>query len=352
MPHGLIAGTTGSGKSVAIHNLIISLLFRNSPDQLRFILVDPKRVELTLYNGIPHLLTPVITDAKKVIIALKWAIKEMDRRLDVLQQNKVQNIYSYHDRIYHPAKLKFEEAGSPEEGRDELPEPLPYIVIMIDELADLMSSYPKELEACIVRLAQMSRAVGIHLILSTQRPSVNVITGLIKANVPTRIALQVASQIDSRTILDQSGAEKLLGKGDMLFLSSESPKPTRLQSAFVTEDEVKKVVTYLKNQGTAELETINLEPSGEKADPNSIFASSIDGDDDDDELYEEARQIALETGKISTSFLQRKLRLGYSRAARLIDVLEERGVVGPADGSKPRMVIDSGRPVDGEEEPL
>lgn len=342
MPHGLIAGTTGSGKSVAIHNLIVSLLFRNSPDQLRFILVDPKRVELTLYNGIPHLLTPVITDAKKVIVALKWAIKEMERRLDVLQQHKVQNISSYHDKVYHPAKQKFEEKGSPEAERAELPEPLPYIVVMIDELADLMSSYPKELEACIVRLAQMSRAVGIHLILSTQRPSVNVITGLIKANVPTRIALQVASQIDSRTILDQSGAEKLLGKGDMLFLSSESPKPTRLQSAYVTEDEVKKVVSYLRDQDSAmELETINLDPSGDKADPNSIFAANLDEDDGDD-LYEEVRQEVLRAGKASTSYIQRKFRVGYSRAAGLIDKLEERGVIGPADGSKPRLVINGG----------
>jgi S-DNA-T family DNA segregation ATPase FtsK/SpoIIIE len=339
MPHGLIAGTTGSGKSVAIHNVVISLLFRNSPDQLRFIMVDPKRIELTLYNGIPHLLTPVITDAKKVIVALRWAIKEMDRRLDILGEEKVQNIAAYHETIYQPAKQKFEEKGSPEEERDELPEPLPYIVVIIDELADLMTAYPKELEACIVRLAQMSRAVGIHLILSTQRPSVNVITGLIKANVPTRIALQVASQIDSRTILDQSGAEKLLGRGDMLFLSAESPKPTRLQSAFVTTDEVKRVVSYLKNQDSiVELDTINLEPNGDKAD-GSIFASSFD-DGDDDELYEDARVTVMEAGKASTSYLQRKLRIGYSRAASLIDMLEERGVIGPADGSKPRLVID------------
>jgi S-DNA-T family DNA segregation ATPase FtsK/SpoIIIE len=342
MPHGLIAGTTGSGKSVAIHNVVISLLFRNSPDQLRFIMVDPKRIELTLYNGIPHLLTPVILDAKKVIIALKWAIKEMDRRLDILGEEKVQNIASYHETVYHPAKQKFEKDGSPVEAQAELPEPLPYIVVIIDELADLMSTYPKELEACIVRLAQMSRAVGIHLILSTQRPSVNVITGLIKANVPTRIAFQVASQIDSRTILDQSGAEKLLGRGDMLFLSAESPKPMRLQSAFVTSDEVKKVVNYLKDlDSIQELDTINLDPSGDKADPNSIFASSID-DEDDDELYEEAKQTALEAGKISTSYLQRKLRIGYGRAARLVDDLEKRGVVGPADGAKPRMVIGGG----------
>lgn len=352
MPHGLIAGTTGSGKSVAIHNLIISLLFRNSPDQLRFILVDPKRVELTLYNGIPHLLTPVITEAKKVLISLKWSIKEMDRRLDVLQTNKVQNINSYHEKIYQPAKLKWEERGSLEEERDALPEPLPFIVIMIDELADLMHSYPKELEACIVRLAQMSRAVGIHLILSTQRPSVNVITGLIKANIPTRIALQVASQIDSRTILDQSGAEKLLGKGDMLFLSSESPKPMRLQSAFVTEDEVKKVVSYLKEQDSAQtLETINLDGTERERGSDAIFSSMVDDDEeDDDDLYEDARLAVLEAGKGSTSYLQRRLRVGYSRAARLIDLLEKRGVIGAGDGAKPRQVLEGAR--DDNDEPL
>lgn len=349
MPHGLIAGTTGSGKSVAIHNVVVSLLFRNSPEQLRFIMVDPKRIELTLYNGIPHLLTPVITDAKKSIVALKWSIKEMERRLDILGHAKVQNIATYHDNVYRPAKQKFEKGGSPEEDRDTLPEPLPYIVIIIDELADLMSSYPKELEASIVRLAQMSRAVGIHLILSTQRPSVNVITGLIKANVPTRIAFNVASQIDSRTILDQSGAEKLLGKGDMLFLSNESPKPVRLQSAFVTNDEVMKVVNYLKDQTSAqELSTINLDPSGDKADPNAIFASNLEDDEDDDDMYEDARQAVLEAGKASTSYLQRRLRLGYSRAARLMDLLEARGVIGPADGSKPRPVIDGGQQSDGE----
>lgn len=353
MPHGLIAGTTGSGKSVAIHNVIISLLFRNSPDQLRFIMVDPKRIELTLYNGIPHLLTPVITDAKKVIVALKWCIKEMERRLDILQHAKVQNIATYHDNVYHPAKKKFEEKGSPEEERDDLPEPLPYIVIFIDELADLMTTYPKELEACIVRLAQMSRAVGIHLILSTQRPSVNVITGLIKANVPTRIALNVASQIDSRTILDQSGAEKLLGKGDMLFLSNESPKPMRLQSAFVTNEEVMRVVNYLKDLASIqELSTINLDPNADKADPNAIFSSTVEDDSNDDDLYEEVKEEVLRAGKASTSYIQRKFRIGYSRAAGLMDVLEERGVIGAADGSKPRLVLDGGEPDINKDEPM
>ncbi len=350
MPHGLIAGTTGSGKSVAIHNLIISLLFRNSPDQLRLILVDPKRVELTLYNGIPHLLTPVIIDAKKVIVALKWSVKEMERRLELLATHKVQNISSYHEKVYHPAKQKFEEDGSPEEARATLPEPLPYIVVVIDELADLMHAYPKELESCIVRLAQMSRAAGIHLILSTQRPSVNVITGLIKANIPTRIALNVASQIDSRTILDAPGAEKLLGRGDLLFLSSDSPKPMRLQSAFVSEDEMKKVVTYLKDQDS-ELspDTIDLEgKAGEKSDIFSSMVNDSDNEDDDD-LYEDARVAVIEGGKASTSYLQRRLRVGYSRAARLIDMLEERGVIGPGEGSKPRQILEGGR---GDDEPL
>lgn len=350
MPHGLIAGTTNSGKSVAIHNLVISLLFRNSPDQLRLILVDPKRVELPLYNGIPHLLTPVITEAKKVILSLKWAAKEMDRRLDLLRDHKVQNIASYHEKVYRPAKQKFEDKGSPEDERTELPEPLPYIVVIVDELGDLMTAYPKELEACIVRLAQMSRAAGIHLILSTQRPSANVITGLIKANVPTRIALQVASQLESRIILDQGGADKLLGRGDMLFLSAENPKPIRLQSAYVTEDEVKKVVQYLKDQASAqELDTINLDPSGDKSDPNAIFAAGVDDSESDDELYEEARVVVVEAGKASTSYLQRKLRIGYSRAASLIDELEQRGVIGPADGSRPRTVIDAGRGSEGED---
>lgn len=337
MPHALIAGTTGSGKSVTIHTLITSLLFRNSPEQLRFIMVDPKRVELTLYNGIPHLLTPVITDAKKAILSLKWAIKEMERRYDVLQAERTRDVGSYHEKIYKPAKAKFLKGGSREDERTALPEPMPYIVIIIDELADLMSSYPRELEACIVRLAQMSRAVGIHLVLSTQRPSVNVITGLIKANVPSRIALQVASQIDSRTILDQIGAEKLLGAGDMLFLSGDLAKPIRLQSAFISEEELHGVVDYLKSQSAAqEVDSIDLDNVGGNG-SEAAFGSM--GTDDDDDLFEEAKQAVTEAGKASTSYLQRKLRIGYSRAARLMDLLEERGVIGPQDGSKPREVL-------------
>lgn len=342
MPHALIAGTTGSGKSVTIHTMITSLLFRNSPEQLRFIMVDPKRVELTLYNEIPHLLTPVITDAKKAILSLKWAIKEMERRYDLLQSEKVRDIGSYHENIYNPAKKKFEKDGEPEEDKDSLPEPLPYIVIVMDELADLMQAYPRELEAAIVRLAQMSRAVGIHLILATQRPSVNVITGTIKANIPTRLALQVASQIDSRTILDQVGAEKLLGQGDTLFLSGELSKPIRLQSAFISEKELKDVVNYLKNQSSAqELDSIDLEGKEEGSSPDAFFGAVVD-DEDGDDLYEDAKQAVIEAGKASTSYLQRKLRVGYSRAARLMDLLEERGVIGQQDGSKPREILDEG----------
>jgi DNA segregation ATPase FtsK/SpoIIIE, S-DNA-T family len=342
MPHLLIAGATGSGKSVTIHALIVSLLFRNSPEKLKFIMIDPKRVELTLYNKIPHLLTPVITDAKKAILSLKWAAKEMDRRYDVLQSHGVRDLDSYHKNIYEPAAKKFKIKKDGEETEEHGPEPMPYIVVIIDELADIMQTYPRELEAGIVRLAQMSRAVGIHLMLSTQRPSVNVITGLIKANIPARLALQVASQIDSRTILDMMGAEKLLGQGDMLYLGGEMSQPTRIQSAYISESEVKAVVKYLISSHSEELnDEINLSPDAVK-DPNAIFSSGFDepegAGDDDDDMYEEAKKAVLEAGKASTSYIQRKLRVGYSRAARLMDLLEERGVIGAADGSKARSV--------------
>lgn len=337
MPHSLIAGATGSGKSVTIHAIVNSLLFRNPPENLKFIMIDPKRVELTLYNKIPHLLTPVITDPKKAILALKWAAKEMDRRYDILEKESVRDIDSYHKNVVLPSVKK--TAGK-EADEHALPDPMPYIVVIIDELADLMQSYPRELESAIVRLAQMSRAVGIHLLLSTQRPSVNVITGLIKANIPARIALQVASQIDSRTILDAAGAEKLLGAGDMLFLGGEMSKPERLQSAYISEAEVKKVVKYLTDAYADELNT-GIDFSTDNT-SNSIFSATLDEDtasEDDDELYEEAREIVISAGKASTSFLQRKLRIGYARAARLIDILEEKGVVGPGSGAKPREVI-------------
>ncbi len=335
MPHLLVAGTTGSGKSVTIHSIITSLLYRNGPDDMKLILVDPKRVELPLYNKIPHLLTTVITDAKKTILALKWAAKEMDRRYDVLEAESVRDIESYHNNVYKNGKHSKDDEGKQAER-------MPYIVIVIDELADIMQTYPRELESSIVRIAQMSRAVGIHLILSTQRPSVNIITGLIKANIPTRIALQVSSQVDSRTILDQGGAEKLLGAGDMLFASGERSQPERLQSAFISEDEVKRVVSYLKKAYIDEIpETIELSGSIEKG--HGLFSDSLEGSGDDD-LYEDARTIVIETGRASTSYLQRKLGIGYARAAKLMDMLEERKIVGAANGAKPREVLE--KPVD------
>ncbi len=325
-PHILIAGATGSGKSVVIHTFITSLLYRNSPTNLRFIMIDPKRVELTPYNKIPHLLTPVITNAKKAIYTLKWAIQEMERRYGVLEEKQVRDIQSFH-----------------QSGLET--ETMPYIVIVIDELADIMSAYPRELEAEVVRLAQMSRAVGIHLILSTQRPSVEIITGLIKANIPSRVALQVASQIDSRTILDMAGAEKLLGAGDMLYLSGERSKPLRLQSAFISENEVKRLVDWLvKKYDAAEAEELPLVDLS----PKDLLAPEFDDDNlkntDDDELYEEAKEIVVSAGKASASYLQRRLKIGYARAARLLDLLEDAGIIGPGEGAKPRQVYEQSPP--------
>lgn len=325
MPHLLIAGATGSGKSVQIHSFMMSLLYRNSPEYLRFIVVDPKRVELSAYSKIPHLLTPAITDAKKTILSLRWGVKEMERRYEILSQNGVRDISSYHSNVLS----KNSEA-----------EAMPYLVIVVDELADIMATYPRELEASIVRLAQMSRAVGIHLVLSTQRPSVEVITGLIKANITSRIAFQVASQIDSRTILDSAGADKLLGNGDMLFLAGDVAKPKRIQGAFVSEKEVKKVVSWIEenseDSGMADSKIFEADSSGKGA---NIFSGDSLEDNDDDELYEQARQLAIEGGRISASYLQRRLKVGYARAARLLDMMEERGIIGPADGAKPREVL-------------
>lgn len=325
MPHLLVAGATGSGKSIYIHAFITSLLYRNPPESLRFIMIDPKRVELTVYNDIPHMLTPTIIETKKAIITLKWLTKEMERRYEILSTAKVRDILSYH-----------------KENKESNP-PMPYLVVIIDELADLMSTYPREVEASIVRLAQMSRAVGIHLVLSTQRPSVEVITGLIKANITSRVALQVASQIDSRTILDMAGAEKLLGHGDMLYLAGDTGKPKRIQGPYISEQEVKKVVNHIADQyKNVDFEDIGpaLEQStgGVKS---SAFAIDFDAteDDMDDDLYEEARETVIEAGKASTSFLQRKLKIGYARAARLVDMLEERGVIGQGDGAKARHVL-------------
>ncbi|MEI6479035.1 MAG: DNA translocase FtsK 4TM domain-containing protein, partial [bacterium] len=328
-PHMLIAGATGSGKSVTIHAIIASLLYKNSADNLKFIMIDPKRVELTMYNKIPHLLTPVITDAKKSILSLKWAAKEMERRYNILEKHGIRDIDSYHKNILKPLLDKRKSDGFV--AGEEAPETMPYIVIVLDELADIMQAYPRELESGIVKLAQMSRAVGIHLIISTQRPSVNVITGLIKANVPARIALQVASQIDSRTILDMRGAEELLGAGDMLFLSGDIPTPIRIQCAYVTENETKKLVKYLIDSADSLPQEISFNgEQGASPTPDAVFSSSFGESDDeeDDVLYDEAKQLVTEAGRASTSYLQRKLRIGYSRAAHLIDILEERGVIG------------------------
>jgi len=345
MPHVLVAGATGAGKSVTMHTIITSLLYRNSPQELRLIMIDPKRVELTLYNGIPHLLTPVVTDAKKSILTLKWATKEMERRYETLEATTSRDIQSYHKNILLPALKKLEGKSEEEKAKAEIPESMPYIVIIIDELADLMSLYPRELEGAIVRLAQMSRAVGIHLMIATQRPSVNVITGLIKANVPSRVALKVASQIDSRTILDQAGAEKLLGAGDMLFMAGEMPKPKRVQSAFISEGEVKSVVKWIKEHSDSPLDEINF-ANGEKPGVGNVYGSipedAFSDAGDEDELFGEAKATVIAGGKAATSFLQRKLGIGYSRAAKLMDLLEEKGVIGPADGSKPREVLIKG----------
>ncbi len=323
MPHLLIAGATGSGKSVCINTLILSLLYQNNPDDLKFILVDPKRVELTLYDGLPYLLTPVITDVQKTINALKWLLGEMDSRYQKLSAAGQRNIESY-NRIKPDDKM-------------------PYIILIIDELADLMSVAAAEVEAAIIRLAQMARAVGIHLVLATQRPSVDVITGLIKANITSRIAFAVASQTDSRTILDAAGAEKLLGRGDMLYISAQLSKPKRLQGAFVSEAEIQRVTAYIKKLGGAA-------EYNEEVTTKVSTTSAVGGGVDDDPLLEEAEQLVIQTGKASASYLQRRLRVGYARAARLLDLLEAKGVVGPAEGAKPREVLISPDEFEPEEE--
>ena len=323
MPHLLIAGATGSGKSINIHTLLISLLYKNSPDTLRLVLIDPKRVELSMYNGIPHLVSPVITEGKKTITVLRWAIKEMERRYKILLESGVRDI-----------KSLYKKTGST---------PIPFVVIVIDELADLMVAYGREIESSIVRLAQMARATGIHLIVSTQRPSVEVITGLIKANITSRIALQVASQVDSRTILDTAGAEKLLGGGDMLFVSSEFSKPKRIQGAYISEEETQKVLDFIRDSNK-EWQSANvfeeMIPENGNGDMNQdIFESIQDEGDAEDEMYSEAVRVVREAKKASASLLQRRLKVGYARAARLLDIMESHGVIGPGEGAKPREVF-------------
>lgn len=337
MPHLMIAGATGTGKSVCINSIITTLLYQNSPENLKFIMVDPKRVELSLYNGIPHLLADVVVENGKVINVLKWAVGEMERRYRLLQETSSRDILSYREKIKIGKTIQHKDPETGEVNEEKLKN-LPYIVIVIDELADLMGSHGKEVEGAIVRIAQMARAVGIHLIISTQRPSVEVITGLIKANITTRIAFQVATQIDSRTILDMGGAEKLLGNGDMLFLSSSSPKPKRIQGVFVSETEVKRVVSFIKKYNKKEEKEENEEKITENSQKEILEYKSDDSEDNDDGLLETAKEEIIRFKKASASLLQRRLRIGYNRAARILDILEEKGVIGPADGSKPREV--------------
>ncbi|PIT90016.1 cell division protein FtsK [Candidatus Kuenenbacteria bacterium CG10_big_fil_rev_8_21_14_0_10_36_11] len=314
MPHLLVAGATNSGKTVCLNSVIISLLYQNQPDELKFILIDPKQVEMTQYNNVPHLICPVITEVKETINALRWAVKEMEDRFKTLALAGKRNIDAYNQTAR---------------------ERMPYLIIVIDELADLMSIAANDIEPAIIRLAQKARAVGIHLIVATQRPSVNVITGLIKANITSRIAFSVAASTDSRTILDHAGAEKLLGRGDMLFISADLSKPKRIQGAYLSDQEIDKVVNYLKQTGEPEYNdaVTQKQISVDSGVTGFIF------DDSDDDLLEEAKDIILKSGKASASYLQRRLSIGYARAARILDLLEERGIVGHANGSKPRDVL-------------
>ncbi len=317
MPHMLIAGSTGSGKSVCINTIITTLLFNNSPQEMKLILVDPKRVELTNYNGIPHLLTETVTEVDKTVSALKWAVWEMERRYKMFEETGKRNIVAYNSSPGPEGKL-------------------PYIIIIIDELADLMATSAKDVEASIVRLAQMARATGMHLIIATQRPSVDVLTGLIKANITSRIAFATASQVDSRTILDISGAEKLLGNGDMLFLGNGLHRPRRVQGCYVSDAEINDLVQFLKENGEAEYDPTIL---SFKSSSRSGNGSPSGNGADEDELYDEAMETIFAAGKASASLLQRRLKVGYARAARLLDILEETGVIGPADGAKPRDIL-------------
>lgn len=356
MPHLLIAGATGTGKSVAINSMICSLLMKFTPDQVRFLMVDPKMVELPMYEGIPHLLLPVITDAKKAALALKWAVNEMERRLKLLSEAGTRNIDNFNRKAHHKTKDEAIEVtnedgtvgdiqSDPQSNSSDLSKvilnrhgELPFIVILIDELADLMMMSGRDVEESITRLAQMARAVGIHLILATQRPSVDVITGLIKANFPARISFKVSSRIDSRTVIDIMGAESLLGGGDMLFMRPDSSHLTRVHGSYVTETEVEKVVSFLKKQGQPEYEESILTFS-EEAEAAAAKEDDLAGEDE--ELFQEAVDAVVSSGQASTSYVQRRLRIGYNRAARLMEIMERRGIVGPADGAKPREILNS-----------
>ncbi len=324
MPHLLIAGATGTGKSVALNAMICSLLYKSIPDEVKLIMIDPKRIELSSYDGIPHLITPVVTDVKKATNALFWAVREMERRYELLSEKKSRNIRQYNQKI--------EKEKNPD--KDPSLEKLPYIVIVIDELADLMMSASRNVEVALTRLAQMARAGGIHLILATQRPSVDVLTGIIKANFPTRLTFQVSSKTDSRTIIDTNGAENLLGDGDMLFLPPGTAKLQRIHGAFISEEELSRIIGFLKNQKTPEYDqTILKAPPKEAEDSDTI---------EYDERYDDAVALITKTGQASISMIQRHLRIGYNRAARIIEVMEKEGIVGPSDGAKPREVLVKG----------
>lgn len=337
MPHMLIAGTTGSGKSVCINSMLISILYKSTPEEVRLIMVDPKMVELGNYNGIPHLLIPVVTDPKKAAGALNWAVGEMERRYKLFADHQVRNLVGYNDLMRaEKAKAEQEEGGTPEQYQV-----LPQIVIVIDELADLMMVAAKEVETSICRIAQKARAAGMHLVVATQRPSADVITGIMKANIPSRIAFAVASQIESRIILDTTGAEKLIGKGDMLYAPLGGGKPTRVQGCFISSEEIESVIAHIKKTSTAEYnEEIleHIERQAEQVDGKG-GGSSGDPGEDEDEMIEEAIDVIMECRQASTSMLQRRLKLGYSRAARIIDQIEERGIIGPFEGSKPRQIL-------------
>lgn len=332
MPHLLIAGSTGTGKSVAINAMIMSILYKSTPDQVRLVLVDPKRLELGVYEGVPHLYTPIITEPKLAAVALRNAVREMERRLKLLAEKGVRNIDQYN-------KLFDDEGTRSLFGEDSEDRPLPYIVIIIDELADLMMLDSGNVEESVTRLAQMARAVGIHLVLATQRPSVDVITGLIKANFPARMSFRVATKVDSRTILDANGAEALLGRGDMLYLPSGSARVHRLHAPFVTEKEIAAVVEFWRSQGTAEYEEKFLQAPKEEREAGEPGLGGEEDGEEHDPLYQDAVRLVVEFGKASTSLLQRRLRIGYGRAAHLIDLMERDGIVGAADGPKPREVL-------------
>lgn len=337
MPHMLIAGTTGSGKSVCINSMLISLLYKSTPEEVRLIMVDPKMVELGNYNGIPHLLIPVVTDPKKAAGALNWAVGEMERRYKLFADNYVRNLVGYNDLM----RAKRAEAEKEEGGVPDQYNVLPQIVIVIDELADLMMVAAKEVETSICRIAQKARAAGMHLIVATQRPSADVITGIMKANIPSRIAFAVASQIESRIILDTTGAEKLIGKGDMLYAPLGEGKPTRVQGCFISSDEIEAVITRIKETSTAEYNEEILEHIERVAEASEKGGGGAGGDaaGDEDEMIEEAIDVIMDCRQASTSMLQRRLKLGYSRAARIIDQIEERGIIGPNEGSKPRQIL-------------